>query len=172
MPGETCPLKYSLGIRVAMPSPNYYVSFNLNLVLSFLRPFKPSHSPGQPRPQCKDLVITILFFHDCRCCPSRPLEISCLLRPLLPKVLIRWVIHIEVDFMIVLQDVLVLVLNIGLKVLCPFCRPECWSCLNRTISKRNITKTFSGSEKVRYWLLVTQPYSSNGSSFHCTLNYH
>ena len=38
------------------------------------------------------------------------------------------------------------------------------------------TKNFSGSEKVRHWLLVTQPYtpllSNYGSTFHRYTNYH
>ena len=48
-----------------------------------------------------------------------------------------------------------------LKVLRPFCRPKFWSCVNLIISKRMITKNFSGSEKVRNLLLVTQSYDTH-----------
>ena len=63
----------------------------------------------------------------------------------------------DFTFFRVLRDTMSMVHN-ALNVLRPFCRPTFWSCVNLIISKRMFTKNFSGSEKVRNWLLVTQPY--------------
>ena len=66
--------------------------------------------------------------------------------------------------------------TLALKVLRPIFRPKFWSCVNLIISKRMITKNFSGREKVRNGLLFTQQcsllLSSDGSTFHRNPNYH